>query len=199
MNNLQNHSMQFFVLCWTPEWECSLGSLWAPSVDTSGGHSGTSAVQHSSCFESWAVRNSYCFWEISWNSCFTLAISGIHSGNLGFSVFTTTVSQSDKIVSVFKWCICTNDIMFSTNFSFPLLIVRVFTYLMQFVFWIRFENDDMVLCLRSHCLCTSVHFVTDSPVYSIHSFPPCLSLKVNVLQVTYFSIVGLFWFFLEYV
>lgn len=90
-----------FFLCWTPEWECSLGSLWTPSVDTSGGHSGTSAVQHSSCFESWTVRNSYCFWEISWNSCFTLAISGIHPGNLGFSVLTALASQFDKIVIVF--------------------------------------------------------------------------------------------------
>lgn len=116
MNNLQNINVQFCFTLNSAEWECSLGSLWAPSVDTSGGHSGTSAVQHSSYFESGAIRNPDCIWKISWNSCFTLAIPGIHPGIFVFSVLITIATQSDEIVGVFESCICSNCIALSTKF-----------------------------------------------------------------------------------
>lgn len=91
-------------------------------MDTSSGHSGTSAVQHSSCFESRAVRNPYCFWKVSRDSCFALAVPGIYTGILGFLVLKTVASQSVEIVSVFEI-----ELQFLLNFPVAIVEYEFFT------------------------------------------------------------------------
>lgn len=169
MKNLESYNLRFCFLLNSIEWECSLGSLWASSVDTSSGHSGTPAVQHSSYFESGAIRNPYCFWKISWNRCFSLAVPGIYTGILGFAALRNIASQSVEIVNVFEIVV-----HFLLNFLVAMLNVIFFdlvnTVLTLKWFW-KYQYGFMPQ--RSHWLhlfFINTGFLTDSPVCSICFF-----------------------------
>lgn len=75
----QTLTVRYFL---TSEWKCQTGLMWTSSVDTSYSDAGITTVQCSTRLEGRAPELPGCLWKVTRDCCITVAVTGVHTGDL---------------------------------------------------------------------------------------------------------------------